>query len=173
MKKYLIVGAILILISTTAYADSEIDSTSLKFIKIIGMDKQIDNLRQKSELNAKASIKIMVDQIQKSSPDMNLKILEEVEKAANEMVFSIINSWDTNKAMLIYSEELSKGFSKDRLEKALEYYESPSRKHELRTINNATIKTYEYISQEIQNSMAIATKKYIEEVKSIFNRHYK
>ena len=159
------------LISTSTYADSEIDSISLKFIKIIGMDQQIAQLRQKSELSAKTNVKLMVEQIKNSYPDMNPEILAQVEKAGSEMVFSIINSWDSEKAMLIYAEELSNGFSKDKLEKALKYYESSDRKQELRAINNATIKTYSYISQEVQKSTAIAMKKYIDEIKAIFNRH--
>ena len=89
------------------------------------------------------------------------------------MVISIINSWDTEKAMLIYAEELSKGLPEGRLEKVLKYYDSPSKKQELKAFNSAIIMTYSYINREIQNSTAIATKKYIEEVKGIIDRQFK
>jgi len=173
MKKIIVYSSIVLsMIFAFGYFHSSEDYVG-EFIEIIKLKEMLQHRKEIQKQAALSRVDNMLDQMKTSFPDVADSMLILMKSPMHNYVETIINSWETDEIVEIYSNTLKNTLGEDRLKNAVEYYKTEKGKNELIAFNKAQNE----INLHIQNKIAIAseeaTQKITIELKNIIEEQTK
>lgn len=152
--KHIICAIFIGLFSVTSVAEdkTELDKSIVEFSKIMGIDSLLAATMQQTRESINNSMTDLANTVKKNSPNMSAVESKELEEIFAKYSNSILDSVDIDRAAYIYARIIAEGLSKEEVEVASEYYESPEGQNLLKVVGTATTELSQYLLDVISKS---------------------
>lgn len=142
MKKLLFI--VWMLMSFTTLAEEK--SPAERMMVAMGVDKVLEAQKEAYKADAKKQVTMIMKQLEGTLSQLPKETSEEIEIAINSTLIAVLNSWNVETAIKIYSEEWNKNYTPSEIEKVIERYKDPSAKKELEVVMSAAAALNQYVS---------------------------
>jgi hypothetical protein len=132
---------------------AEEKSPGERMMVAMGIDKVLDAQRDAYKADAKKQVAIVMKQLENTLSQLPPETSEEIETAMNSVLMALLDSWNVDTAIRIYSEEWNKSYTPSEIEKVIEKYKDPSAKKELEVVMSASAALNQYISGSYNSAL--------------------
>jgi len=154
MKKIVLI--ISLLSSITAFALEK--TPGERMMVAMGIDKVLQAQREIYQADAVKQVAMTMKQLEGLLAGLPKETTQEIEQAMTLMMGQVLDSWNVETAIKIYSDEWSKNFTPVEIDEVIEKYEDPSAKKELEVVMAASTALSQYVSTSyntaLEDSMA-------------------
>lgn len=139
------------LASFTAIAEEK--TPGERMMVAMGIDKVLNAQRETYKTEAKKQVAIIMKQLEGTLSQLPKETSQEIETAMNSMLIELLDSWNVDTAIKIYSEEWNKNYTPSEIESVIKKYEDPSAKKELEVVMSASAALNQYISGSYNSAL--------------------
>jgi hypothetical protein len=146
-----ILSIILLFASITIFAEEK--SSGERMMITMGVDKILQAQREAYKADAVKQVAMLMKQLEGTLSGLPKETSQEIEKAMTLMMGQVLDSWDVETAIKVYSEEWNKNYTQLEIEGFIKKYESPSAKKEIQVVMAASTALNQYISTSYNSAL--------------------
>lgn len=152
MRKAVFFALVVMLVGAPFVRAADADKMTLArdMAQAVGLDKMIEQIKQKTDQAVDQQMAQMIAQMRRSLPELPAEYVSEMDKLVQEYVGKIKNSWNAREAAEVYSKSLADQLPPDTLAKAIEHYKTEQGKAELKAVTEAGTALNAYITESYQ-----------------------
>lgn len=149
MKKILLI--ISLFTSMTIFAEEK--SPAERMMIAMGVDKVLQAQREAYKADAAKQVAMLMKQLEGTLSGLPKETSQEIEKAMTLTMKQLLDSWNVETAIKVYSEEWNKNYTQLEIEQVIKKYENPSAKKEIEVVMAASAALNQYISTSYNSAL--------------------
>jgi len=149
MKKIVLI--IFLLSSITAFSMEK--TPGERMMIAMGIDKVLQAQREIYQADAVKQVAMTMKQLEGLLAGLPKETTQEIEQAMTLMMGQVLDSWNVETAIKIYSAEWNKNYTPVEIDEVIEKYEDPTAKKELEVLMAASSALTQYMSTSYNTAL--------------------
>lgn len=168
MKIYRVVVFLLIVSTSSAFADDATKSDKLKeLVKLQGLYEMVEQQKKYSQDQSNSIGSKMLEQLQKQLSEQDLSVGAPIEKAYQRFLVMVKPTWTIEEAVTEFERLYGLNVTENEIDKIISYYKSPAGQKDVQATKNVMPLWSKFFADKNNEVIEKATQAYFSELDAL------